>query len=97
MLIALHDLNLAAGTVLTDDIVTPDALRTVYRVDVQFLTCHAATQVIVPLSGAEVAQVRETGWCVRQRALPFLPSMAAIPEHASTSGKAAERRMPTVV
>ncbi len=44
----MHDLNLAANTARSDDVVTPAMLWAAYRVEAQFLTCHAAINVIVP-------------------------------------------------
>jgi ABC-type hemin transport system ATPase subunit len=36
VLIAMHDLNLAANTARSDDVVTPDMLWAVYRVEANF-------------------------------------------------------------
>ncbi|GEO85861.1 MULTISPECIES: ABC transporter ATP-binding protein [Alphaproteobacteria] len=65
VMIAIHDLNLAArhadsvalltrgglaGAGRFDDVVTPAALRTVYGVEAEFLTCSAARPVILPIA-----------------------------------------------
>lgn len=65
VLIAIHDLNLAArhtdsilmlrrgglaGTGRFDDVVTPSALRSVYGVEAEFVACRTAGTVVLPVS-----------------------------------------------